>query len=119
MRNKAYNIDSRPIPADEAAPAEERPRRPRINIPVSKIVSVRQNQTGISYKSLFGDYLRTAHRVVIVDPYLVWDFQKYNLMEFIQTVYDCSANKDELSIHLSTKNETESVDRKSACRERV
>ncbi len=96
-------------PADEAAPAEERPRRPRITIPVSKIVSVRQNQTGISYKSLFGDYLRTAHRVVIVDPYLVWDFQKYNLMEFIQTVYDCSTNKDELSIHLSTKNETESV----------
>ena len=31
------------------------------------------------------------------------------MMEFIQTVYDCSANKDELSIHLSTKNETESV----------
>jgi len=90
-------------------PAEDKPKRPRIHPPVSKIVNVRQNQTGVSYKSLFGDYFRGAHTVKVVDPYLTLDYQKFNLMEFIQTVYDCAATKDGLKIHLSTKNDTESA----------
>ena len=90
-------------------PAEDKPKRPRIHPPVSKIVNVRQNQTGVSYKSLFGDYFRGAHTVKVVDPYLTWDYQKFNLMEFIQTVYDCATTKEGLKIHLSTKNDTESA----------
>lgn len=89
--------------------SEERIRRPRIHTPVSKIVNIRQNQTGVSYKSLFGDYLRGAHTIKIVDPYLIWDYQKYNLMEFIQTAFDCANVKEGLAIHLSTKNETETA----------
>lgn len=95
--------------SESSKPAEEKVRRPRIQPPVSKIVNVRQNQTGVSYKSLFGDYLRGAHTIKIVDPYLTWDYQKFNLMEFIQTVYDCATAKDGLKIHLSTKNDTESA----------
>lgn len=94
---------------ESSKPSKEKVRRPRIHPPVSKIVNIRQNQTGVSYKSLFGDYFRGAHTIKIVDPYLTWDYQKFNLMEFIQTVYDCATEKDGLKIHLSTKNETESA----------
>lgn len=65
--------------------------------------------TSVSYKSLLGDYLRGAHTIKIVDPYLTWDYQKFNLMEFIQTVYDCATAKDGLKIRLSTKNETKNA----------
>lgn len=100
-------------PAPENAPAAPG-TRPRISVlkvqlPASKVVNIRENQTGVSYKSLFKDYLREAHNIRIVDPYLTWDYQKFNLMEFIQTVYDCAVNKDELKIHLSTKNDSDTA----------
>lgn len=70
---------------------------------------VERKHLQVNTESLFGDYLRGAHTIKIVDPHLTWDYQKFNLMEFIQTVYDCATAKDGLKIHLSTKNETENA----------
>ena len=92
--------------SSSSAPAQE--VKPT-SLPVSKVVNIRENQTGVSYTSLFKDYLRGAHTIRIVDPYLTWDYQKFNLMEFLQTVYDCAEEKDEIKVHLSTKNETDTA----------
>ena len=82
-------------------------RRPRIAPLKEGHVNIRINQKGVTYKSLFGDYLRTAHRIDVVDPYIRAPFQIDNLLELIQTIREVSSNPEELEIHVSTQNEEE------------
>ena len=91
------------IPAEGGTPK----RRPRITPLKEGHVNIRINQKGVTYKSLFGDYLRTAHRIDVVDPYIRAPFQIDNLLELIQTIREVSSNPEELEIHVSTQNEEE------------
>jgi hypothetical protein len=50
--------------------------------PQPRILDVVDGQTGISYEELFGPYLRRAKSVTLVDPYIRYDYQIRNLMEF-------------------------------------
>src|SRR5262245_36091977 len=52
--------------------------------PEACTIEVKDGQTGISYRRLFGPYLRGAHAVTLVDPYIRLDYQIYNLMSFIE-----------------------------------
>ena len=63
----------------------------------------------MTYRSLFGEYLKTARRIDIVDPYVRAPFQIDNLLELIQTFREVSDHPEELSIHISTQNEDEKV----------
>jgi ATP-dependent Lon protease len=38
-------------------------------------IIIRDNQTGISYEKLFGDYLKEATEVIITDPYIRLPYQ--------------------------------------------
>lgn len=93
--------------ADEAVP--EKKTRPRIVYLKENLVNVRMNQKGVTYKTLFGDYLKTARRIDIIDPYIRAPFQVDNLLELIQTIREVSENPEELTIHVSTQNEDEKV----------
>lgn len=75
----------------------------------SKFVEVRANQSNVSYKKLFGDYLETASHIVITDPYIRAPFQIDNLLEFIQTARECCINNEELSIEVHTQNTDDKV----------
>lgn len=75
----------------------------------SKFIEIRANQSNVSYKRLFGDYLATASNIVITDPYVRAPFQIENLVEFIQTCRECCENNEELSIELHTQNDDEKV----------
>ena len=75
----------------------------------SKYIEIRANQSNVSYKKLFGDYLETASHIVITDPYIRAPFQIDNLVEFIQTARECSIHNEELSIEVHTKNEDDKV----------
>lgn len=83
--------------------------RPRISNLREGLVNIRMNQKGISYKSLFGDYLHSARRIEVVDPYIRAPFQIDNLIELIQTVREVSDHSEELQIHVSTQNDDEKV----------
>lgn len=98
-------------PFGEAKPAAEGEKAPRPRIVYLKegMVNVRMNQKGVTYKTLFGDYMKTAHRIDIVDPYIRAPFQIDNLIELIQTVREVSDNPEELTIHVSTQNEDDKV----------
>ena len=86
---------------------EEKPQAaPKL---ASKYVEVRANQSNVSYKKLFGDYLATASSIVITDPYIRAPFQIDNLLEFIQTCVECSEKRDELYIELHTQNDEEKL----------
>ncbi len=61
-----------------------------------------ENQTGISYRKLFGSYIRGAHRVEIVDPYIRKMYQIRNFVEFLQVVLEEREEGEETVVHLIT-----------------
>lgn len=100
-----------PIQAkEEPQSASERQKRPRIGRePANKSVDLRLNQKGVSYQSLFSEYLRTATVIKVTDPFIRLPYQIDNLVDFIQTCRQCCENNEELKIHVSTNNEDEKV----------
>ena len=88
----------------EGTPSTEGKQRPRIAKLANKSIDLRLNQKGVSYSSLFGDYLRTATEIKITDPFIRNSAQVDNLVDFIQTCRLCCDKPEELNIHLSTCN---------------
>ena len=76
---------------------------------VSSIRSIRMNQTGVSYDSLFGEYLQSAKTITLVDPFIRYPYQISNFLEFIQCARKNCQTPEELVIHLSTQNEDDKI----------
>jgi len=47
-----------------------------------KVITIRDNQTGVSYDQLFGQYLKGATQITLIDPYIRLPYQFKNLLEF-------------------------------------
>lgn len=90
--------------ADSTQPKEDK-HRPRINPLVSKTISIRENQGGVTYKDLFGDYLRDAKEITLIDPFIRHPYQIDNLVDFIGMIKEVSSQSETIKIHLSTQNE--------------
>ncbi|NJC28500.1 BREX system Lon protease-like protein BrxL [Neolewinella antarctica] len=65
-------------------------------------IIVKDNQRGVSYENLFGDYLKNAREVHVVDPYLRQFHQIKNLQEFAQLLYRYKDPGDEVKLHVIT-----------------
>jgi ATP-dependent Lon protease len=79
-----------------------------VNKPVAELgpkhIHVVANQRGVSFRSLFGDYLKGAHKIVVVDPFIMKPYQIDNLIDLMQLVLDMNATSEEdLRIELHTK----------------
>ena len=96
-------------PAEEPAKEVEQARRPRIKPLREGLKTIRMNQKGVTYNSLFGDYFRSARQVTITDPYIRAPFQVFNLLELIASLRECSDFPEELSVHVSTQNDEEKI----------
>jgi ATP-dependent Lon protease len=83
--------------------------RPRIPNLQPHQLSVRLNQRGVTYKSLFGDYVRDAKFIRVTDPFIRHRFQIDNFVDFVQMVRECSNEPEEVKLHLSTNNEDDKV----------
>jgi len=70
-------------------------------------LSIRDNQTNISYKGLFGDYLEGATEYIIKDPYIRLPYQIRNLGELCQLIAEIKPEEEEIRIHLITYNTEE------------
>lgn len=73
----------------------------------SSSIELRENQMGISYDRLFGDYLKGATRIDLVDPYIRIFYQTRNLMEFIEVIIRQKAASDEVIVRLQTIQDEE------------
>jgi ATP-dependent Lon protease len=71
---------------------------------------IRDNQTGVSYKNLFGDYLLGASEIKITDPFVRLPYQLRNFMEFCQLVASLKGEDEEVTIHLVTNNNEDYVE---------
>jgi ATP-dependent Lon protease len=71
---------------------------------------IRDNQTGISYKKLFGDFLIGATDIKIIDPYVRLPYQLRNFMELCQLIATTKPEEEEVKIHLITNNNEDYVE---------
>lgn len=105
---QAQMVDEMDDEVDEEQENQEVKRsgsRPRIPKLMAKTISIRENQGGVTYKDLFGEYLRTAKEINVTDPFIRQPYQIDNLVDFIQMVKDVSTVQDTVKIHLSTQND--------------
>lgn len=92
-----------PVVTGEGATLAE-PRK-RVGDLMAKNIHIRENQGCVTYKDLFGDYLRNAKEITVTDPFIRQPYQIDNLVDFIQMVKDVSVVNDTVKIHLSTQND--------------
>ena len=69
-----------------------------------KQISIKDNQTGISYRSLFADYLNGVTEITLQDPYIRLPYQFKNLLEFCVMLIQNKESEDEINFHLITWN---------------
>jgi ATP-dependent Lon protease len=100
-----------PVPGDPAASA------PSGNGPESspelkeKHLVVPENTKGWSYRRLFADYLQGCSSIVIRDPYIRAFHQVRNLVEFLRVVNEITPIGDEVSVHLITGSDHETLEK--------
>lgn len=67
-----------------------------------KHMTFQENQKGVTYDLLFGDYLKGATQITITDPYIRLFYQMRNFMEFLETLVRQKPVEAELTVHLVT-----------------
>ncbi len=88
---------------------EDKKKRPRIHQQLAeKRLSFRLGQTGVSYKSLFAEYLMDAKEITIEDPFIRTFWQLKNLTEFMSMLTEIR-QVEGLKVHLVTWEEEEKV----------
>ncbi|THV60836.1 BREX system Lon protease-like protein BrxL [Flagellimonas alvinocaridis] len=68
------------------------------------------NQSGISYENLFGDYLLSATDIKITDPYIRLPYQLRNLMELAKLISEKKEQEEEVRLHLITSNNEDFIE---------
>jgi ATP-dependent Lon protease len=68
---------------------------------------LKDNQTGVSYKKLFGNYLKGATRIILQDPYIRMPYQFKNLLEFCMMLGNNKEPEMELDVEIITWNTEE------------
>jgi ATP-dependent Lon protease len=71
--------------------------------PVATTIDIHEGQRGISYEKLFAPYLREATRIKLVDPYIRYDYQIHNLMNFCECL---GAGPGEIELELRTSGDS-------------
>ena len=73
-------------------------------------VTIKENQKGVSFETLFAPYFKGAKRIDIVDPYIRMFHQCRNLMELIEVVIRNKAPEEEVTVRLQTIEDEERGD---------
>jgi ATP-dependent Lon protease len=71
---------------------------------------IRDNQTNVSYKGLFGEYLKGATDYVLRDPYIRLPYQLRNFMELCKLIAEVKSSDSEIRVHLVTNNNEEFIE---------
>jgi len=101
---------SGPETMDKELETNKPPRSPNQQAAAQKSpgnVVVRDNQTGISYRKLFGEYLKGAEKITLTDPYIRLPYQFKNLMEFAVMLAQIKKPEDEIELHVVSWNTSE------------
>jgi ATP-dependent Lon protease len=98
--------------APGSATAEHREVAPTTSAPLKEQhLVVPENAKGWSYRRLFADYLQGCSGIIIRDPYIRAFHQVRNLVEFLRMVNEITPVGDEVSVHLITGSDQETLEK--------
>lgn len=84
---------------------------PEIKKPVLDLkphqVIIKDNQTGVSYKKLFSEYLKGATKITLQDPYIRLPYQFKNLLEFCLMIANNKEPEFEIDLEIISWNSEE------------
>jgi len=104
----------------ESSPVSVQVEKPvTSNVLKEQHLSFHENQKGISYDALFGEYLRGVSKITITDPYIRLFYQIRNLMEFIETALKFKAQDEEIAIHLITSEDDFKADQQKESLDKI
>ncbi|MFM1799579.1 MAG: system Lon protease-like protein BrxL [Cyanobacteriota bacterium] len=96
----------------EPATAENREAAPPSNaLQKEQHLVVPENTKGWSYRRLFADYLQGCSGIIIRDPYIRAFHQIRNLVEFLRMVNEITPVGDEVTVHLITGSDQETLEK--------
>lgn len=97
-------------PASTSEPADERKsnKRPRIKPLRQGTLSFRLGQSGVTYKDIFGPYLKDAGEITVEDPFIRTSWQVRNFLEFAMALIE-SRPVEGLKLNLVTNEEEEKI----------
>lgn len=100
------------LPSSKRTPPAEKPAEEKASKKYLEgfNLNIRDNQTNISYKGLFGDYLEGATEYVIKDPYIRLPYQMRNFVELCRLITELKPEDEEIRIHLVTYNNEDFLD---------
>jgi ATP-dependent Lon protease len=100
------------LPSSKRTPPAEKPAEEKASKKYLEgfNLNIRDNQTNISYKGLFGDYLEGATEYVIKDPYIRLPYQMRNFVELCRLIAEMKPEDEEVRIHLVTYNNEDFLD---------
>ena len=79
---------------------------PRPELQTGQVI-LKDNQTGISYKKLFAEYLKGAERITVQDPYIRFAHQYRNFVEFCLMLSNNKSPDELVQLELVTWNDEE------------
>ena len=95
-------------PAQEQASPAKEPSAPILNLQPHQTI-LKDNQTGVSFRALFADYLKGATSITLQDPYIRLPHQFRNLLEFCLMLANNKNPEDELALEVVTWNDEEHI----------
>lgn len=117
---KAEGMVQAAAPAESVAPSDEvanvgssatnRPPATAAQRKEQHLV-VPENAKGWSYRRLFADYLQGCSGIIIRDPYIRAFHQVRNLVEFLRMVNEITPIGDEVTVHLITGSDQETMEK--------
>ena len=72
--------------------------------PFETTIELSEGQRGVTYEKLFAPYIKGADDITLVDPYLRYDYQIHNLMNFCESV---APEHGHITLRLQTAGESQ------------
>jgi ATP-dependent Lon protease len=106
----AESVAPAAVAANVGSSATNRPPATAAQLKEQHLV-VPENAKGWSYRRLFADYLQGCSGIIIRDPYIRAFHQVRNLVEFLRMVNEITPIGDEVTVHLITGSDQETMEK--------
>jgi len=109
LENENYGYSSKQHKEESADSSTTQKPKIQNQEPKAGQVIIRDNQTGISYNNLFGDYMKGATEITLIDPYIRMPYQFKFFLEFCVMLSQLKEEEEEINLYLITNNDEEHI----------
>jgi ATP-dependent Lon protease len=106
LENLNYNAAKEVQEVSKVEENQSEAKTPVLQLKPHQVI-LKDNQTGISYKKLFADYLKGAQNITIQDPYIRMPYQFKNLLEFCVMIGNNKDPEQEINLEVVSWNQEE------------